>query len=213
MIGELGNDAYHRKHMFIVIEGVDGVGKTSVARELAAQLGAVYFRTPSDTLESFQMAATFQSGLPLRQYADQQAYCDPKVRFAFYVFAVIEASVHVERLLQHSSVVCDRFLSSTLAYHRVLAPELATADVSWAQTIKPDLEILLDINDEHLHLQRLRSRTPRSDRLLERNFRFLQLVRHEFHRLDLITLDTSYEGVSQVVAKIKSMIGCSACRQ
>ena len=100
MIAELGNSLSHRKHKFIVIEGVDGVGKTSVATELAARLGAVYFRTPSDTLESFQMAATLQSGLPLREYADRQAYCDPKMRFAFYVFAVVEASIHVERLLQ-----------------------------------------------------------------------------------------------------------------
>lgn len=202
------HDPPGHKHKFIVIEGVDGVGKTTVAKALAARLGAVYVRTPSLALESFQMLPSHQNGLSLRAYADQQAYSDPKVRFAFYLFAVLDASVQVEALLRSSSVVCDRYLSSTLAYHRVLAPELAAVDVSWVQSIRPDLEVVLDVSDKRVHLDRLQARAARSDRALERNFRFLQLVRQEYQRLGLTTIDTAVESVDQVVTRIASMIEC-----
>lgn len=208
MTAQLGNPLSPRRHMFIVIEGIDGVGKTTVAKDLAARLGAVYVHTPSATLESLYMSSTLQSALTLREYVDQQAYTDPKVRFAFYLFAILEASAQIENLLRSSSVVCDRFLSSTLAYHRALAPELAGVDVSWAQSIKPDLEILLDICDENVHMNRLRAHTGRSDRALEHNLKFLQLVRHEYHRLGLSTIDTTTQDVAQVVDGIISIVGC-----
>lgn len=194
------------KHKFIVIEGVDGVGKTTVAKVLAGQLGAIYYRTPSSDIESFFVSSVFQTRMSLREYVDRHAYSDPKVRFSFYLFTVLEASIHISKLLKDKSVVCDRYLSSTIAYHRALCPDLIDADLSWVQSIKPDVEVLLDVSDDLVHLQRLRSHVANSDEALEHNFKFLQLVKQEYRRLGLPTIDTSTENVQQVVTRIASML-------
>ena len=38
--------------MFIVIEGLDGTGKSTLARSLAQHLGAIHLRTPDESLAS-----------------------------------------------------------------------------------------------------------------------------------------------------------------
>lgn len=84
--------------------------------------------------------------------------------------------------------------------------DLIDADLSWVQSIKPDVEVLLDVSDDLIHLQRLRSHVANSDEALEHNFKFLQLVKQEYRRLGLPTIDTSTENVQQVVTRIASML-------
>lgn len=64
-------------HPFIVIEGLGGVGKTTVGKILAEKIGGVYIKTPA---ESF---------LSARKEID--ACADPMARFFFYLSTVIEA--------------------------------------------------------------------------------------------------------------------------
>ena len=40
---------------FIVIDGIDGVGKTTVAKMLVRQTGACYYKTPSGIFEKMRL--------------------------------------------------------------------------------------------------------------------------------------------------------------
>ena len=43
------------RHLFIAIEGVDGVGKTTCAKMLAKKLTARYYKTPSGIFEKVRI--------------------------------------------------------------------------------------------------------------------------------------------------------------
>jgi dTMP kinase len=190
------------KHLFVVIEGVDGVGKTTIAKALAERMNGVYFRTPSPTLEEFARADTMGNVIYLRQYIDQFARVSPRTRFVFYLFCVAEAVNHIRQLLKMQDVICDRFVASTLVYHRVLDPGLAAVDVAWAVELKPDHQFLLDIVDDYEHVRRLDGRLLRSDKLLEQNLAFLNTVKSEFRQLGLHTIDTTGRSVASIVGEI-----------
>src|SRR2546422_940162 len=93
-------------HKLIVVEGIDGTGKTTVARRLATAIRAKYLRTPPPRFDS------------LRKYVDKEASVE--TRFLFYLCSVAYASDIIRRELTKRDVVCDRYLGTTLAYHRAL---------------------------------------------------------------------------------------------
>jgi dTMP kinase len=201
-------------HKFVVIEGVDGVGKTTVAKALASILGGVYYRTPSVTLEAFVCEDSEKGRISLRGYVDQLALRAPKTRFLFYLFSVSEASNKIAELLEVSHVVCDRYLASTLAYHRVLDPTLRHTEVGWLSVIKPDFEFLLEVNDDDEQLRRLAQRPPRprSDDLLEQDPMYLSKVKKEFRQLGLHVVDTTARSVESVLTEILDHMGLTgAC--
>jgi thymidylate kinase len=88
--------------MFIVLEGLDGVGKSTAAMRLAERLGARLARTPPDVMRPFR--AEFDAGEASR-------------RKAFYevgnFIAGQEARAAIDR---GESTVCDRYFCSTHAY-------------------------------------------------------------------------------------------------
>jgi len=195
-----------KRHRFIVIEGVDGVGKSTVAQALASRLQGVYFRTPTPTVECFAASLPDRGEIRLRSYFDQYCHQSPRTRFAFYVMCVSEAICEIRRLLEDHDVVCDRFIGSTLAYHRALDPTLNGVDVSWVVELQPDIQILLDVADGHEHLHRLNGRTPRSDKCLEEDVAFLNAVKTEFRKLGLYTIDTTQRTVQSIVDEIVGLV-------
>lgn len=134
-------------HYFIAIEGIDGVGKSTVAKALCRELNAFYYKTPPAIFESFSISTVTGESLSLRKYVDTAAYSSPHSRFLFYLYTLTEASREIRSLLSKHIIVCDRYLSSTLAYHQTLAPELKGVDISWLDILKPDYEYLLTINN------------------------------------------------------------------
>ena len=107
-----------------------------------------------------------------------------------------------DNLLKTSTVVCDRFIASTLAYHRVLDPALVKVNVDWAVILRPDIQILLDVKDNYEHARRLKSRLPRSDKFLEENIEFLEAVKHEFRQLGLLEIDTTGKSIESITSEI-----------
>ena len=93
-------------HPFVVLEGLSGVGKSAVAKALAAELGGVYYRTPPDPLAS------------ARAGVDES--CCPTARYHFYLAGVLHASEDIRALTASSPVVCDRYLATTHCWHELI---------------------------------------------------------------------------------------------
>jgi len=128
-------------NLFIVIEGVSGSGKTEISRRLAQQMPARYYATPS---------APFSK---IRGEVDRKLALD--ARFLFYLSSVVHASWEIEKVLEKQSVVCDKYIWSTICYHTVYG--LNIKDTFNHLYREPDYVFLLVCDDEK-RLHRLRNR-------------------------------------------------------
>lgn len=98
-----------RKPLFLVVEGLDGAGKSTVVRALSTALCAVELRTPSDALA------------PMRADILRCLERSPLATTLFYASTVAAAAAEVrERLAAGQPVVMDRYLLSTCAYGEVV---------------------------------------------------------------------------------------------
>ena len=88
--------AVRSRGRLICIEGIDGTGKTSVARRLAREISATYYSTPPEPFRR------------IRKRVDRTA--DPATRFFFYMSSVQRASGEINTLLHSGDVVCDRYI-------------------------------------------------------------------------------------------------------
>lgn len=130
---------------FVVLEGIDGSGKTTQARLLAERLGAEYTREPTDG----------PIGRVLRDAVERRVTLDP---VALALGFAADRAQHVAwiraRLEEGCSVVSDRYVLSSLAYQLGGA---VTED--WLRAInrhalEPDVTIFLDTPPE-LCMQRI----------------------------------------------------------
>lgn len=92
--------------MFIVVEGLDGVGKSTFTKALANKIGAVPLHTPSDKFTE------------ARKIFDNENSCTVLARQLFYASTVIDLSAEIRTTLaKGNSVVVDRYWLSTQVYH------------------------------------------------------------------------------------------------
>ena len=163
---------------FIVLEGGEGVGKTTQAERLAVRLGARLTREPGGTV-----LGEATRTLLLDPRLDSVA---PRAELLLMVAARAQhvAEVILPALESGRDVVCDRFSGSTLAYHGFgrglplaevrLACELATSG------LEPDRTILIDIDPG---LAATRPRADRPDRIEAAGADFHERVRRGFLEL------------------------------
>ncbi len=168
---------------FVVVEGIDGCGKSSVTKALARRLGdrAVLTREPTNSW----------IGRAVRKGTDQKIspYTDALLFMA-------DRSIHTQDIDRKVSkgklVISDRYYHSTIAYQAAFLEKVFKGDAfKWLLEANlrisrhPDLTILLDIPPE-LGLERIRAR-----RALSRfeKLGFLRKVRANY--LKLARLDRS----------------------
>ena len=87
---------------FLVIEGCNGVGKSTLADYLCARVGALSFHYPPEFV-SFRRAVCLDECLA------------PVPRLAYYLAATLHLSDLVRTQLTQSHVICDRYLASPLS--------------------------------------------------------------------------------------------------
>src|SRR3990167_9779167 len=121
------------KNVFVSIDGVDGVGKTTVARLLAANDSLRYHKSPAGPFAQ------------LRKEVDVHA--TPLERYCFYRLATQFDSVQISQLLETNSVVCDRYIASSAAYHIAMDARIRVIH-SDAELLKPHFAFLLGARSE-----------------------------------------------------------------
>lgn len=165
-----------QKKIFIVLEGLSGSGKTTVGQLVAERMGAEFYRTPASLFNSF------------RDEVDKNA--DAAARLFFYLAGVIQASVEISRILKTKSVVCDRYLLTTLCYHRALGITINVPDYVFEQLLKPDYTFLIAC-EEVKRIHRLRKRGLSYNDAQEQNLQIEQRFLFEYRKYCLDEIDNS----------------------
>jgi len=128
----------------VAIEGLDGSGKSTIARILAQRLGATLVKNPPDVLAKERAAA--------------DASPEPERR-AWYAHANRLAG---EEAMRHRragrAVVMDRSMASTVAFGAACGGRVA-GPADWPDDVfRPDLLVLLEV-PESVRIERVRSRS------------------------------------------------------
>ena len=191
---------------FIVLEGGEGVGKSTQAAALAHHLGAVLTREPGGTALGEALRALLLG-----------SDCPAPVARAETLMMLAARAQHVAEVIEPAlargqDVVCDRYSGSTLAYQgygRGLdRDEIAGLD-RWASGGRgPDLVVLLDMPVEGAR-QRRAGTTP--DRIEGEGDDFLERVQAGFRALAAASpgrwkvVDAS-GGVEEVAAAVRAAV-------
>jgi dTMP kinase len=140
---------------FIVFEGVDGSGKSTQIELLSMKLrdkgvDHVLEREPSDG----------SIGRFIRDYAEAGVrYLSPQAEALLFTADRFEHSKRIEETLaQGTTVICDRYYHSTLAYQGAAGVEVAWLKDLQRFALKPDMVVLFDV-DPAKSLMRVSGRT------------------------------------------------------
>jgi dTMP kinase len=163
--------------LFVVFEGIDGCGKTTQARRVAASRGAHYAFEPGDSA----------LGSDVRRWVLDAATPMTPVTEALLMLA--DRSYHVTHVItpyleQGEAVVCDRFAASTLAFQGygrgVDLGQLRAATSLAVGDCTPDLTVLIDVSVEVAHEREARDL---GDRFEASDVAFHERVRHGYLEL------------------------------
>jgi len=151
-----------KKNPLIILEGLDGSGKSAMSRRLASKISAEKCSTPPESIKH------------LRTFFDNHS----ELRTAFYSLGNYIAALEISCILTEKPVVVDRFWHSTTAYalaqevandpNKLSLPQVEDDIYKWpSDLLKPDIVILLNVSEE-VRLERHSRRHPESVTLQEK---------------------------------------------
>jgi dTMP kinase len=194
-----------KRGLFIVFEGIDGGGKSTQINLLKNFLEIKGYKVKL-TSEPTDDAV----GSLIRNYAgSNNRNLIPETEALLFAADRVEHSKNIEKDLKNGfTVICDRYIHSSLAYQNA-----AGVNLKWIRTInklalKPDLVILLDIDPE-ISLQRVcgRKRTIFEEKAYLCKVRKIYLELAEHNELVIVDASKSIEKVhNDVLEKTRSLI-------
>jgi dTMP kinase len=169
---------------FVVFEGIDASGKSTQARRVAAQRGALFAFEPGDTTLGAELRHWLLDGsTPMRPVTEALMMLADR---SHHVATVIEPA-----LCAGTSVVADRFEASTLAYQGFgrgldLSELEAATDLAIGEC-RADLTVLIDIDIATANERRARNA---EDRFESADAEFHERVREGY--LDMARRDVTH---------------------
>lgn len=181
-------------HRFIVIEGIDGAGKTDVSKCVGESLGAVVMATPAPPYSD------------IREALDDALKENLVARHLFYLSSVAFASGQIMKLRETKDVICVRWVYTTEAFH-LAAGSPVRIDVAALELQKPTHAFLLTISDEKERIRRVSKRgVSLHDQLLQRDkelrHRYLELL----NQYSFCTIDTTMRTQKEIADEILKII-------
>ncbi len=171
--------------LFVVLEGIDGAGKSEQARRLAAWL-----RERGERVVETREPTNGVWGQRYRAWARGDVQAEPEEVLRFFVE---DRREHVARVIgpaleEGAIVVCDRYLASTLAYQAAqgLERDHVAKRMERERFPQPDLALWLRLPVAQA-LERL---GPTAHERFERAA-FLERVDAEYARLELVEIDAT----------------------
>lgn len=178
-------------YRFIVLEGIDGCGKSSLAKIVGCMLNALVVKTTIPRDDKYLQRCDFF----------------PQARYLYYLSSLllVSATIHEERRSRH--IVSDRYLPSTLAYHGVLGVETDIVDITRVMLEKPDKTILLSAsNDELVRRIRQRDGSQQAADYMARLPWYRQIEEKMKPHVDEV-LDTTGRALADIATEICSLSG------
>ncbi len=174
------------KYKLIAVEGVDGTGKTTITRLLAKEFKGKYFYTPPIIIRF------------LKNFMDRHAPI--KIRCIYYLAGNWLSSLILPFYIRKTTVFCDWYYFSTIAYHSVLMKK----NLKEPKLLKPDVVIYLSADWEVVE-KRLSERKEKSK---YENMEFLKKVDIKYREMledfqKVIYVDTSFGDTQAIIRKIK----------
>lgn len=177
------------KNKLIVVEGVDGTGKTSIAKVLAKKIGGIYYHSPSQKIEFLHKIANASPAI---------------LRYWYFSFGNYISSQEFKRLLKKQHVVVDKYIYSTTAFHSIMLNKPLKLQT---QLLLPDFIIYTQADFDVVD-KRINSRPSRS---IYEELEFLKAVSKKYDQLlglseNVIRIDTTNKTAEQSVSEIITKI-------
>lgn len=155
----------------IAVEGIDGSGKTTVAELVAKKLNGVCIHTPAKVYSEMKGFFTNCSRFAVP-------------RFYFFLSSIWEAYNRAAEICKEKPVIFDRYILSTLIYHRVM---LQRCGINLNLNLialagfppNPDLNVVLEIDDDTAMKRIIRRGEKDFDMDFESDRKFQMLVQKE----------------------------------
>ncbi|VDI07088.1 UMP-CMP kinase 2, mitochondrial-like [Mytilus galloprovincialis] len=192
-VNELQNQI---QHPFVVVEGLDATGKTTLTETLEKKLNAVRYYTPPPEVAH------------LRKFFDALPEI---IRRAYYCIGNYIVAIQIARECQNKAVIMDRFWHSTTAYG--VANETSTSDMppsghwvyQWpSDLLKPTLVLFLTVTEE-VRRQRLSGRGGAitfEEQHLDKDILFRQRLCEAYRRMENpVCIEIDAKGSKESVVK------------
>ena len=178
---------------FIVLEGLDGVGKSTLARNLARTLGATLMSTPGDEF------ATLRGDFLHALRGDQLG------KALFYAATVsFQGRNALDKVRHGDNVVMDRYWASTVAYARARGVT-ADLDAMVPDIAQPSITVLITL-DEDQRVTRLTNRGATTEDIETLCPVFRTTVMQGLQARCSLTVDITGLNEQQATAKVAEVI-------
>lgn len=180
--------------MKVVLEGVDGSGKTTVSELLSRRYGWIPYATPPRELRA--------------RRTQIDAFASNEEHYDFYRNGIHIASHELSEFPKDKNVVIDRYWLTTYVYHQVMGVQVQLSDFDGI--VPSDVTFLLRVSaEEQMRRLTLRGMSVGDVRMLQQQDALRTAYDCLTHDLGLIAIDTDDKSVDQVcnlvLAKLASL--------